>query len=59
MCGALVCLLGGVCVGFGAGLCGRIDGVPVGAGCAPLVTDLFLFCYESVWIWMSGRPFGC
>ena len=33
-----------VCVGFGAGLCGRIVGVPVGAGCAPLVAGLFLFC---------------
>ena len=46
VCGVLVCLLGGVCVGFGAGLSGRIVGVPVGAGCAPLVADLFLFCYE-------------
>ena len=43
ICGALMCLLGGVCVGFGTGLCGRVVGVPVGAGCAPLVAGLFLF----------------
>ena len=46
VCGALHCLLGGVIVGFGSRLCGRIVGVPVGAYCAPLVADLFLFCYE-------------
>ena len=33
-------------MGFGSRLCGRIVGVPVGANCAPLVADLFLFCYE-------------
>ena len=44
VCDALVCLLGGVFIGFGAGLCGQAIGVPVGAGCAPLVADLFLFC---------------
>ena len=32
-------------VGFGARLYRKIVGVPVGAGCAPLVADLFLFCY--------------
>ena len=25
---------------------GRILGIPVGSNCAPLVTDLFLFCYK-------------
>ena len=44
MCGALAFLLDDVCVRFGSGLCGRIVGVPVGAGCAPLVAGLFLFC---------------
>ena len=33
-------------VGFGSGLCGQVVGVPVVAGCAPLVADLFLFCCE-------------
>ena len=42
--GALAFLLGSVCVGFGSGLCRRVVGVPVGAGCAPLVVGLFLFC---------------
>ena len=44
MCGALHCLLGNMFVGFGSELCERIIGVPVGANCAPLVADLFLFC---------------
>ena len=43
VCSALACLLGGVFVGFGAGLCRQTIGVPVGAGCAPLVAGLFLF----------------
>ena len=43
MCGALHCLLGNIFVGFGSELCERIVGVPVGANCAPLVADLFLF----------------
>ena len=33
-------------MGFGLKLCGRIVGVPMGTSCAPLVADLFLFCYE-------------
>ena len=36
--------MGGVFIRFGTKLCGRTVGVPVGAGCAPLVADLFLFC---------------
>ena len=44
VCDALVYLLDNVFVGFGAELCGQAVGVPVGAGCAPLVADLFLFC---------------
>ena len=44
--GSVWCLLGGVFVGFGLKLCGRIVCVPMGTNCAPLVADLFLFCYE-------------
>ena len=51
LCMWLAFLLGGVCVGFGAELFGRIVGVPVGAGCAPLVAGLFLFCC----VWERGR----
>ena len=46
VCDALTFLLDGDFVQFGAGLCGRVVGVPVGANCAPLVADLFLFCYK-------------
>ena len=44
MCDALTFLLDDIFVRFGAGLCGRVVGIPVGTGCAPLVADLFLFC---------------
>ena len=44
MCDDLCCLFGNVFVRFSSEFCGRIVGVPVGAGCAPLVADLFLFC---------------
>ena len=47
VCGALAFLLDNIFIRFGTGLCGRVVGIPVGAGCAPLVADLFLFCYES------------
>ena len=39
-------LFDGHFVRFGAGLCGQVVGIPVGTSCAPLVADLFLFCYE-------------
>ena len=41
-----MCLLDNIYIRFGTGLCRQIVGVPVGANCAPLVADLFLFCYE-------------
>ena len=47
VCGALAFLLGSIFVRFGARLCGQVVGVPVGAGCAPLVAGLFLFCCEG------------
>ena len=31
---------------FGSKLCRQIVGIPIGTNCAPLVADLFLFCYE-------------
>ena len=45
MCEALTFLLDNIYIRFGSKLYGRIVGVPMGAGCAPLVADLFLFCY--------------
>ena len=44
VCDALTFLLDGIFVRFGAGLYGQVVGIPVGAGNAPLVADLFLFC---------------
>ena len=44
VCEALIYLLDDVCIGFSAGLCRQVVGVPMGAGCAPLVASLFLFC---------------
>ena len=31
---------------FGTKLCRQVVGIPMGTNCAPLVADLFLFCYE-------------
>ena len=31
---------------FGTNLYIQIVGIPMGTNCAPLVADLFLFCYE-------------
>ena len=31
---------------FGSKLYRQIVGIPVGTNCAPLVADLFLYCYE-------------
>ena len=46
VCDALTFLLDGIFVLFGTKLCGQVVGIPVGASCAPLVADLFLFCCE-------------
>ena len=45
---ALTFLLDNIYIRFGSGLCGRVVGVLMGAGCAPLVAGLFLFCYVCV-----------
>ena len=31
---------------FGSKSCRQTVGIPMGTNCAPLVADLFLFCYE-------------
>ena len=46
MCEALICLLDNICIRFGTKLYIQIVGIPMGTNCAPLVADLFLFCYE-------------
>ena len=47
VCEALTFLLDNIYIRFGTKLFNRqIVGIPMGTNCAPLVADLFLFCYE-------------
>ena len=46
MCDALYYLLDNIFIRFGSKLFRQIVGIPMGTNCAPLVADLFLFCYE-------------
>ena len=46
MCDALHYLLDNIFIRFGSKLYIQIVGIPMGVNCAPLVADLFLFCYE-------------
>ena len=43
---ALHYLLDNIFIRFGSKLYRQIVGIPMGTNCAPLVADLFLFCYE-------------
>ena len=43
---ALVYLLNNIFIRFGTKLYRQIIGISMGTNCAPLVADLFLFCYE-------------
>ena len=47
MCEALTFLLDNIYIRFGPKLYRQIVGIPMGTNCAPLVADLFLFCYEQ------------
>ena len=46
VCDALSFFLDNIYIRFGTKLCRQIVGIPMGTNCAPLVADLFLFCYE-------------
>ena len=46
VCDALSFLLDNIYIWFGTKLYRQIVGIPMGTNCAPLVADLFLFCYE-------------
>ena len=46
MCEALTFFLDNIYIRFGSKLYRQIVGIPMGTNCAPLVADLFLFCYE-------------
>ena len=45
-CEALIFLLDSIYIRFVTKLYRQIFGIPMGTNCAPLVADLFLFCYE-------------
>ena len=46
LCEGLVYLLDNILIRFGTKLYRQIIGFPMGIKCAPLVADVFLFCYE-------------
>ena len=46
VCDVLVYLLDNIFIIFGTKLYRQTIGIPMGTNCAPLVADLFLFCYE-------------
>ena len=46
VCDTLSFLLDYIYINFGTKLYRQIVGIPIGTNCAPLVADLFLFCYE-------------
>ena len=46
VCDALSYLLGNIFLRFSTKLHRQIVGIPMGTNCAPLIADLFLFCYE-------------
>ena len=46
VCEALTFLLDNIYIRVGSKLYRQIVGIPMGTNCAPLVGDLFLFCYE-------------
>ena len=46
VCDALTFLLDNIYIQFGTTLYRQVVGIPMVTNCAPLVADLFLFCYE-------------
>ena len=47
ICDALTFLLDNIFIRFSTKLFRQVVGIPMGTNCAPLVSDLFLFCYET------------
>ena len=47
---ALIYLLDNIYIRFGSKLYRQNVGIPMGTNCAPIVADLFLFCYERDFI---------
>ena len=48
VCEALIYLLDNIYNRFGTKIYTQIVGIPMGTNCAPLVADLFLFCYDKI-----------
>ena len=46
VCDALTFLMHNIFIRFGTKLYRQVVGIPMDTNCAPLVADLFLFCYE-------------
>ena len=46
LCDALHYLLDNIFIRFGSKMYRQVGGIAIGTFCAPLVADLFLFCYE-------------
>ena len=46
VCEALTFLLDNIFVRYGNAIYRQVIGIPMGTNCAPLVADLFLYCYE-------------
>ena len=46
VCDALTFLLDNIFVRYGNAIYRQVIGIPMGTNCAPLVADLFLYCYE-------------
>ena len=46
VCEALTFLLDNIFVRYGDSVYRQVIGIPMGTNCAPLIADLFLFCYE-------------
>ena len=47
VCDAPTFLLDNIFIWFGTKQYRQVVGIPIGTNCAPLVVDLFLFCYEK------------
>ena len=47
VCDSLVFLLDNIFVNYADSIYQQVIGIPMGTNCAPLIADLFLYCYES------------
>ena len=55
LCNAITFLLDNIFVRYGSAIYRQVIGIPMGTNCAPLVADLFLFCYERDFM-LSLKP---